>query len=223
MMGARIILKPADVRYLDEAFGDPERGGLRPVPAGALERVPQDHLMQWCVERAIYQPPIAELIDLLAERIAGRRAIEIGSGGAGIGRALGIPSTDSYIQTTPEVRALYAQMQQPVVEPPEYVERLDALAAIEKHNPDVVLGCFVTNLYKDGDKGGSVFGVDEDLLLKRCAYIHVGNRSKRILKLPYLELAPRWLRSRAIVQSDNVIWEWEKGASNRWRGLLDVR
>lgn len=212
-MGMRVIERRADVRYLDNLFCDPA-GGMRPVPFAKIKDVPQDELMQWCVERAVYQPPIAELIDLLSAVIAGRRAIEIGSGCAGIGRALGIPCTDSYIQTTPEMRALYAQMRQPVTEPPSYVERLDALEALEKYKPDIAIACFVTNLFRHGDKGGSVFGVDEELLVRQCAYFHVGNlqvhRSKRILALPHLEYTATWLRSRAIDQAQNVFWQWDR-------------
>lgn len=208
------VSTPVDTKYIDKVLMD-ENEEIKVVPAERLASIPQDHLMQWCVKHAIYQIPTEELIEWLAERIDGRSAIEIGSGKSGIGRALGIPCTDSHIQTTPEVRAYYATLNQPVVEPPYYVEQVDATQAIQRYHPAVVVGCFITQQFREGDTQGSVFGPDEEWIVETVdTYIHVGNGrshgTKRILEKPHEEFSFDWVRSRAADQSLNRIWMWHK-------------
>jgi hypothetical protein len=213
-MSAKVMPK-ADVGYIDfimcgEIAGSP----ILPVAVRELDGVEQDHLMQWCTENALYQVPTIELVEWLREKIGDRSAIEICAGKGGIGRALGIPSTDSYQQTTPEMRAYYSLMRQPIIVPPDYVEKIEANEAVRKYKPEVVIGCFVTQRWRsEEDADGNMFGpLEEEWVEDGVTYIHVGNehthRNKRILSLPHETFHFPWLRSRAIDQSKNVIWVW---------------
>lgn len=207
------IMKPVDVSYLDNLFLLPS-GLLKPFSAKDIKDVDPDHLMPWCVKNAVYQLPTTELIDWLKEQIGDKKAIEIGAGKSGIGRSLGIPATDSWIQTNPKLMAYYKLLNQPVVVPPEYVEKLDAASAIKKYKPEVVIGCFITQKYQPGDEDGNVYGPDETEIINQCTYIHVGNEKihgkKRILALPHAEYRFPWIRSRAIDNNLNLIWVWEQ-------------
>jgi hypothetical protein len=211
------ILKPTSTARIDAAFGT-AKSGIRHAPLSALDGIDRNEIMVWCMANGVYQVPTTELVDALARLIAPfEDPIEICAGHGAIGRALGIPRTDSYLHTTTVMRQVYASMGQPVTEPPQDVEKLDAIAAINVYNPDVVLGCFVTQLGTPDIEQSSSFGVDEIRLLRHPVlrrYIMVGNvavHGKRLaLKHAHRELhkgAP-WLVSRAFDQSLNLIYVW---------------
>lgn len=203
------------LRELDRELID-ERGFLRVVPARALLGLPPSLLRVYAHFRAIYVFPTEELIDLLRLEIGGRTAIEIGAGHGSIARALGIPATDSYIQTTPHYRAIYDALKAPIVKPASDVERLDAACAVEKYRPEVVVAAYVTQLWKDHhDTHGHMFGVEEEELLGQVTrYIHVGNYvthgQKRLLRRPHRVLSkPKGLVTRAAEPEQNAIWIWD--------------
>ena len=134
-----------------------------------------------------------------------------------LGACLGIPMTDSYCQTTPEMRLYYASLGQPIISPPSTVEKLDAVTAVEKYKPPVVVASWVTQLFRDGDSeaqiGSSVVGADEEWIVDHCeTYIFVGNeevhKHKRILKRDHREFKSWAWMSRAFDPSKNVIWVW---------------
>lgn len=136
-----------------------------------------------------------------------------------LGSLLGIPMTDSYSQTTPEMRMYYASLGQPIISPPPSVEKLDALEAVKKYKPEVVVAAWVTQLFQDGDTeekiGSSVYGVDELRILDCCqTYIFIGNaqvhKDKRILKKPHETHKAYYLLSRSLHAQENVIWVWSK-------------
>lgn len=207
-----IVLAEAETSYLDDLLLDPD-SHIKAIPSSDLSEIPEEHLMLWCLRNAIYQIPTHELIQWLSSLIAGRQAIEIGSGKSGIGKALGIRSTDSYMQTMPEVRAYYELMGQPIVNPPDYVEKIDAESAFHKYNPQVVIGSFITHRWREGYSQGNAYGPNEESFLG-AEYIHIGNkvthRAKPILNVPHEEYHFPWLRSRAINQLQNVIWVWKQ-------------
>lgn len=212
------LSKLEDIGYLDELlFG--EDGLPCVVDAADLKDVEHMHLIQWCVQNAVYQIPTKQLIEWLGNEINGRNALEVCAGKSGIGRALGIISTDSYSQTTPELRVYYALMQQPVVEPPDYVKRMEANAAVAAYKPEVVIGCYVTQKFQEGDTeakiGSNIYGPDEfDFIKVADTYIHVGNevvhKDKRIFSLPHDVFHFDWLYSRAFNPQKNAIWKWNK-------------
>ncbi|HEY9663792.1 MAG TPA: hypothetical protein V6C65_35535, partial [Allocoleopsis sp.] len=126
-----------------------------------------------------------------------------------------IPMTDNYCQTFPEVKAYYDRIRQPVIKYGKNVERLDALEAIDRYEPDVVIGSWVTHwvdplVEELPDGGGNVYGIKEDEILKRVrAYIVIGSKqihgTKLITRHPHETYEFPWLKSR---RADNVIYVW---------------
>lgn len=207
------IVPPADVSYLDKLLID-EKGLVRVLPAADLAAVPVDHMRLWCHKRAVYGLPTAELVAWLKNLIGDRSAIEIGSGNGALGRALGIPRTDNRMQEWPEIIAHYGASGQITINYPDDIEKLAALDAITKHRPDVVVASWVTQLYRpdEHERGGNMFGVDEDALLDTgVTYVHIGatgsHQNKRILSRPHEEFRFDWLAGRG-APADRVIWVW---------------
>lgn len=196
---------------------------LNPMRASEIRKYGDTAVTQWCVTHAVYQIPTTRLIAWLHNEIGERKAIEIGAGNGSIGRALNITRTDSGIQTTPEMQRIYKMIGQATTESPPDVERLEASEAVAKYEPEVVIGCWVTQRF-DASKGdveeeaqASVGGIDEEWILDQpCVqkYIVVGNMGshdrKRILGRPHREKRAPWLVSRAFTQADNRIWVWER-------------
>ena len=190
---------------------------IRVAPLSALEGIDLNEIQVWCVRNAVYQVPTQELVDNLRSLIGYRKAIEICAGHGAVGRALGIPMTDSYMQQISEVRAKLALMQQPTIDPPLDVERLEALEAVQKYNPEVVVGCFVTQLGTPDVPQSSPYGVDENALLAHPSvkrYILVGNVDVHGQRRIMQKLHDSWgpdpcLVSRGFNQDLNRIWTWD--------------
>lgn len=219
-MNARVVI-PVDIGPISEFLGDVD--DLKPAHAKDLHRFSDAAVTQWCVKNGVYQLPTTALIQWLRREIGDRSAIEIGAGNGCIGRALGIPRTDSYVQTTPETQLLYQMIGQAITVPPLDVEPLEASEAVEKHRPEVVIGCWVTQRFDvskgdtEGEAQALVNGIDEEWILDQPyvqKYILVGNVNshgrKRILTRAHHEKLAPWLVSRAFTQADNRIWVWEK-------------
>jgi hypothetical protein len=204
---------------ISEFLGDPS--DLKPVPTAEIRKFGDMAVSQWCNFNGVYQLPTVELIDWLREEIGGRPAIEIGAGNGSIGRALGIPRTDSYLQTSPEMQLLYKMMGQQITEPPPDVDRVEASDAVIKYKPEVVIGCWVTQRF-DASKGdvegraqALAGGIDEEWIVDNSCvkkYIVVGNRGshgqKRILSRDHVVHTPDFLVSRSLNQRNNRIWVW---------------
>lgn len=199
-----------------------KHGQLRILPAAEYQRHSQNDISMWCVLRGLYCVPTVELVAALRELLPstpGRRAIEISAGNGALGRALGVVTTDSHQQERPEVREFYASIGQMVVTYGKDVERLAAEQAIVKYSPAVVLGAWVTHLYRPEDhhRGGNAYGVDERRVLDRVSrYVHVGHERVHernpMLDLPHRTLRPAGLLSRAMDAERNVIWVWDREA-----------
>jgi len=212
-------MDPGALSRLDALLLD-ERGRMRLHPAATYRALDQTELRYWANARARYTLPTVELIDWLRARIAGRKAIEIGAGMGDVGLHLGVKMTDSGVQSrNPAVLAWYASKGCVSTNPPPGVIICDANKAVKRFKPDVVIGCFITQLFKNGDDvrgiGSSVYGVDEGKLLRRVReYIHVGATSvhfqKRILEQEHDELSFPWIVTRAHDQSTNRIWIWHR-------------
>lgn len=196
-------------------------GELQVVPAEAYDAVDRTDLQIWCHRHGFYGLPTTELVAWLADRICRRTALEVGAGNGALGRALGIPVTDSWMQSDPGVAALYALQGQPTVVYGSDVERIEALDAVQKYQPEVVIGCWVTH-WIDPHKpmpigGGCMFGIREDRLLRLpsvLTYIVVGNTSvhahKPILHLSHEVFRPPWIRSRAADPTGDAIFVWDR-------------
>ena len=189
-------------------------GQLVPVYAKDLARFSQAHISSFCLQNAVYQLPTWELIDFLDDLIGERSAIEIGAGNGAVGRALDIHLTDSYLQQSnlPGVKEHYDLMGQPRINYPSDVEKCLAISAIMKYRPQVVLGCWITELYRPHLKEGNMYGVDEIKLSRLVdTYIHVGNdvthgRKTLLGKFRHREVKATWLYSRSLEKEKNIIY-----------------
>ncbi len=191
-----------------------------PILYSELKEIPLDQLRLFAHFGAIYQFPTIELINWLRQFINGRDAIEIGAGNGCIGRAVGIPITDNRMQEWDHIKAYYRALTQPTIIYGEDIENLDALSAIERYRPSVVVACWVTQLKKPNTENGNMHGVDELELLKHVDhYVLVGNENihstkEIMLKVPSthnLEIYKfDWLVSRQIDQKMNRIYVWSR-------------
>jgi len=220
MMQARIVpridLAAFDAQLLDDG------GRMRLLPASTLQAFGPDEVASWTGQRSRYGLVTEELV---SEVLGGAAtsppadAIEIGAGMGDLGHHLGIHMTDSAVQTRPESRLFYGVVGQPIVDPPPNVERLDAVTAVKRYKPRVVIGSWCTQLYEAGDTpnrvGSSVYGVDEQWLLGQAeVYVHIGNdgphAKKRIAAVPHSVTYAKWIVSRAADQLLNCVRVWRR-------------
>jgi len=210
------VLPNEDIAYLDEVLLDGPF--VRLLPASELQKLNHTHLRLWAVKNSRYGFPTLELVEWLKEQIQGKFTIELGAGKGDLGRHLDIIQTDSYIQTSPEVKAIYLAMSQPIIEPPESVLGYEAVTAVQGLKPDVAIASWLTQLVTEEectpDTQGSVYGADEFKIIAGVKkYIHIGNEDshgqKKALTLPHKEFKFPWLVSRAENQSKNVVYVWE--------------
>jgi hypothetical protein len=193
------------------------RKRLRVLPARVFEATTAQERLVFGVRHGLYSFPTEELCDFLRTRIQGKVAIEVGAGHGTLAKALSIPATDNRQQEEAVIKAHYQQLGQSTVPYGEHVEKLDAVSAVKRYRPDVVIACWVTHLFDANrpDAGGSVFGVDEASLIASCdEYIFVGNEHvhahKPIWAIPHEKLTPPWLYSRAVNGSRDFIAIWQR-------------
>jgi hypothetical protein len=188
-------------------------GELLVVPAEIYLKKYYAELPYFAYKHAFYTLPTTELIEFLKKEIGDRTAIEIGSGNGIIGKVLGIPCTDSKLQRNPMVQIFYTASTQPTIKYPEWIIRMDALAAAKHYKPDVIVGSWITGKYNPKKGIGNQWGPREDKLLKHCKkYIHIGNKFvhdwKDILELPHKEIKLDGYVSRSSRPEGNVIYIW---------------
>lgn len=78
-------------------------------------------------ETATFVAPTEELVDWLDKAIGEESAIEICCGNGWIGRELDIPITDAKVHERPDVKLMYAMMNNPRIHYPADVRQLEAL------------------------------------------------------------------------------------------------
>lgn len=208
-------LDPRAIRDISPLMLGPDRT-LRIVPASIYESTTVEERAFFGVKNGFYSLPTLELVEYLKKLIGTRTAIEVGAGHGLLAQALGIPATDSFQQLRPDIRQYYEKLQQPIVPYGDKVDKLDALAAVKKYQPQVVIGCWVTHRYQEHqhDAGGNLDGLDEEALIKACeTYVIVGNEKvhagKSIWNLPHTKITPPWLFSRALNGTPDFIAIWE--------------
>lgn len=163
----------------------------------------------------IYVLPTTELIEFLRSMIIGK-AIEIGAGHGAIARTLGIPITDSRMQESPEIKFIYQMGGQPPISYHDDIEKLDAIEAVKKYEPDTVIGAFITHKFDPKIGNGNALGVDEMKMMQKIKrrYINIGNKhthkDKPLLKIPHTEYQFDWLITRSVNQYQNVIFVFDK-------------
>jgi len=195
-----------------------EDGLLRVLPAAEYAGIPRPFLMLWAGEMGYHLFPTTELVEWLRQEIGGARAIEICAGAGVLGRALGVRCIDwDVCGRFPEALAHYRLFRQtpPVIG--SHCEKIEALEAVAKYEPEVVFGGYVTQRLHAGDPShtaASFAGVDERILIE-CVrkYIVIGSHathgSKRIWKDRARELSPSWVVSRSPDPADTLIAVWE--------------
>ena len=155
-------------------------GTLLPQPAifWAEKTMPQRALFGH--EHGVYSFPTVEGVEFIRQAIAGRelQTIEVGAGNGGWCKALGIRGTDSYLQRRKDIAARYASMRQPPASYGAHVEKLEAIKAVRKYRPTIVIASWVTQKFRADrfSMRGNVDGVDELRLLELVdEYILIGN------------------------------------------------
>ncbi len=113
-----------------------ETWGTTPLPyAAAIARLSQEERgegwLAFCEKQGVYQLPVVEWLDALAEEISGlapRTPVEVGAGDAGIGKALRAGGVN--LRLTDPAGG-------------DGVEPLDAGGALTAHAPDFVFSCWL--------------------------------------------------------------------------------
>jgi len=204
-------LVPVDLTELESILIGPD-GLIRAASYEVLKKFPQNDISYFCWKHAIYQIPTTELIEWLRNRINGRRAVEIGSGNGSVGTALGVPITDTRMQERDDIKARYEMLNQPVIKYHPNTVLLDGNSAVREMKPQVVVACWVTQLWHPGVEDGNMWGVNEtDICLAVEEYIHVGNAGtharKEVLKMFNFEQHQfEWLLSRSMDKDANCIY-----------------
>jgi hypothetical protein len=186
------VYQDKPLEYLDDILI--QDGEMQVLPAADLAQIDNTALRLWCHKKGIYGIPSKELIALIKSHLVPDQSIEVGAGCGVFGRALQIPSTDSMIQNTPEIKAFYTALRQPTVEYGKHVINLEASAAIDQFRPDVVFGSWVTQ-YVPPEQAeelcgqGAEYGLKEtEFMSKLKKYIVYGNDvvhgHKKVLNMP---------------------------------------
>lgn len=212
------VLGRIDHSKMNEILLD-EHGYLKVVDANILKGISHIERQAWARENGVYHFITTEMIAWLREIIGERSAIEICAGKGAIGRSLSIISTDSYVTEQPEILYRYESEGEVSTNPPGDVLKFDSLKAVRFFKPKVVVGAFVSQLYKQGENynliHSSPFGTDEEEILKLVdTYIVFGNKEthkgKRIFKKKHKEYSFPWLINRAVDQDKNRVWVWNR-------------
>ncbi len=203
-----------DFEQIDSIFFD-TIGNFKVNSAEEINAIDPEKLAYYCNREAIYGIPSTELIQFLKEEIGDKKAIEIGAGHGYLGQALGIIQTDSYLQFRPDIAARYKMLRQPIINYPERVRKFDALEAIRRFKPQIVIGSWITHKGTPANPKSSTWGVDEEKLLKMVdKYIVIGHTdqhdAKFILKYPHRIIQENWICSRSLNREGNIIYIWDK-------------
>ncbi len=210
-----MVLEHRDVSHIDRALLD-SNGRMKALfPCADFQlNFSWETMLYWCHQKARYILPTLELVMFLREIIGDKFAIEIGSGNGDLGYMLGIPETDSYMQTEAAISALYRLGRQVPTSPPPSVAKMDANFAVQHLRPEVVVGAWITQKHRQGETKGNMFGVEEEKILDQgCTYIHVGNTvvhgDKRIRSRKHEVYRIPGHISRAQNPTENVIYVWK--------------
>ena len=193
-----------------------ERGIIKLFPAEFYHSIDNDDLRVWSICRAIYQLPTIELIEWLKDNFNLDKAIEIGAGNNYLYHHLGIKGIDNYSEQIPAVKLTHDLLHQPSTNPPPEVEKLDAIAAIDKYQPETVITSWMTLKVDEPDDGvdaGHKYAPDEEKILDTgVTYVHIGNDDihgdRQITNKPHETYYFDWLVSRGKYPDKNCIYVW---------------
>ncbi len=170
-------------------------------------------LAVWCLKKAIYGIPSLELINFLKTEIDSEKAIEIGAGNGYLGQFLDIPQTDSWLQAKPKIVAFYKMVKQPIIKYPSHIRKFDAVDAVKRFKPKVVIGQWVTQRSKQLKPQSSPYGINEKTILGYVdKYIMIGHETQHnqrlIRQYKHRVIKEDWICSRAAEHDQNVIYIW---------------
>jgi hypothetical protein len=191
-------------------------GKIKLLPSDMWKKYKWDDFRAFCHMKARYGIHTVEQHLLLHTIINGRDAIEIGAGAGDLGHHLRIHMTDSKQQEDPIIAAQYAAMRQPVIKYPHEVEKIEALEAVYKYKPQVVIGSWITTYAPhEMPYGSNPYGIRENIILDFVeTFILIGNISthgdKPIMKNKHEEIYEDWMVSRGAKQENNRIWIWNR-------------
>jgi hypothetical protein len=192
-----------------------ERGIIKLQPANFYKTLDYTDLRVWCLCRAIYLIPTLELIDWLKDNFNINKTIEIGAGNNYLYHHLNIKGTDNYSEQIPKVKLTHEILNQPSTDPPSEVEKIDAIAAIEKYQPETVITAWMTLKCEDPEDvdAGHFYAPDENEILNTGVnYIHIGNQeihgNREITSKPHETFYFDWLVSRGKYPEKNCIYVW---------------
>lgn len=209
-------IKEEDISYLDNFLLDKD-GVLRPMPAMFYYDLPVNHRLLFAVKKGIYQFITIEMLEWLKEKIGNLNAIEIGAGNGGLCKALEIRGIDNFCQNRPEIKLMYDVTKQPTVSYGKHLINFDANAAVLFMNPDIVVGCYITQrgtldqFMKEGIAGTPIAIDEREILDNGKTLILFGSMSshgdKYILKeYKHEALYFPWLITRNPDQKGNRVW-----------------
>ncbi|QQX80820.1 hypothetical protein JK628_02810 [Shewanella sp. KX20019] len=172
------------------------------LPAAFVNSFDRNTFRKFMAEQGLYVYPTEELCEWMRENVikvfGPNNIIEIGAGNGVLSKALGVRATDNYSQASDykpvsKYRELWEQGRESMAltgnKPVNYGEnvfRIEAIEAVKRFKPTCVIGCFITDMYRQEhhDRGGNVFGVDEVKMKKRVnQYVMVGNLKTHAKKL----------------------------------------
>lgn len=215
MLSPISIMGTANIKDISDGLLD-EKNKLKLLSFKEYEKYSWEQLRLFCHYNARYGLPTQELISWLKVVIDGRKAIEIGAGSGDLGSLLEIHMTDNKQQSWENIKEHYKQLGQPTISYPCEIEEIDALDAVKKHKPKVVIASWVTTYSPHQTRyASSPYGVKEDEILDLVdTYIHIGNLSvhghKPILKNPHEEIKADWILSRSVRPDLNCIFLFNK-------------
>ena len=136
------VLENTDISYLENILIGTD-GLMRTIAFADVRDFSQNDISVFCLKYGIYQIITDELVEFVGNEIGELRAIEIGAGNGCLGRALGIPLTDSKIQEDAQLQKFYKSIGQPPVIYPPDVKKLDALVAVKVLRAEAAVGSWV--------------------------------------------------------------------------------
>jgi hypothetical protein len=181
------------------------------LPASEYKRFTPEEIQWLGWKFGIFQFPTEELIAFLKQEM-GPQALEIAAGGGHIGKYLpGVIQTDSKLHDKEDVQDIYRVTGQNHIKYPAFVEKLEAMEAIRKYKPDVILGSWTV------EKEVSPFGINEQEVINNCKrYFLIGNEAthehKSIIKSfsgnaqRMMKIKAPWLVSKAAVPAENCLY-----------------
>ena len=204
---------------------DKSTGFIVPISYSEIKCVDKSTLNMVMQMLALYTFPTKEVIEFLKNEVddgdpeLAPDAIEICAGSGWIGRGLDIPITDSCLQARNDVKELYEKNGCITITYPSDIEKLDAIYAIKKYQPEFVIGSYVTRKWGIGSrKEGNVYGVDTGWVVNNCHRLYmIGNENVHhgdpIMKRNHKTWNEEWLITRGD-SSKARIWMWE---NKMWR------